>query len=55
MKDGGKLSQEVGYISLPARAYELALKRFEKKVIGSIFGGHGSQIGVKIEDLLKRE
>ena len=55
MKDGGKLSQEVGYISLPAMAYELALKRFEKKVIGSIFGGHGSQIGVKIEDLLKRE
>jgi phosphate transport system substrate-binding protein len=53
MKNGGKLAKEVGYIALPDKAYELALKRFEKRVIGSVFGGHGSQVGVKIEEILK--
>ena len=55
MKQGGELSKEVGYIALPDKAYELGLKRFEKRATGSMFGGHGSQVGVKIEDLLKKE
>jgi len=55
MKTGAGLSKEVGYIALPDRAYELALRRFEKRVIGSVFGGHGAQVGVKIEDLLQKE
>lgn len=55
MKNGGKLAREVGYIALPDKAYELALRRFEKGVTGSVFGGHGSQVGVKIEDLLQKE
>ncbi|MBI5286906.1 MAG: PstS family phosphate ABC transporter substrate-binding protein [Deltaproteobacteria bacterium] len=55
MKEGGKLSKEVGYIALPPKAYELALRRFEKRIVGSVFGGHGSQVGVKIEDLLQKE
>ncbi|MBI3584489.1 MAG: PstS family phosphate ABC transporter substrate-binding protein [Nitrospinae bacterium] len=55
MKSAAELSKEVGYISLPNTAYELVLKRFEKRVIGSVFGGHGSQVGVKIEELLKKE
>jgi len=55
METGAGLSREVGYIALPDRAYELALRRFEKRVIGSVFGGHGAQVGVKIEDLLQME
>jgi len=55
MKNGGKLAREVGYIALPDKAYELALRRFEKGVTGSVFGGHGSQVGVKVEDLLQKE
>ena len=55
MKNGGNLSKEVGYVALPNKAYELALKRFTKRVTGSVFGGKGSQVGVKIEDLLKKE
>ena len=55
MKNGGSLSKEVGYVALPNKAYELAQKRFTKRVTGSVFGGKGSQVGVKIEDLLKKE
>jgi len=55
MKSGADLSKEVGYIALPDKAYELALKRFEKRITGSVFGGQGSQIGVKIEELLQKE
>lgn len=49
------LSKEVGYIPLPDEAYALVQQRAEQKVTGSIFGGKGSQVGVKIEDLLKAE
>jgi phosphate transport system substrate-binding protein len=52
---GEKLSREVHYIPLPARAYELARDRVKNRVTGSMFGGKGSQIGVSIEALLKRE
>lgn len=55
MKEGAKLSKEVGYIALPPNAYELGFKRFEKKMPGSVFGGHGAQVGIKIEDLLQKE
>ncbi|MGI8924442.1 MAG: PstS family phosphate ABC transporter substrate-binding protein [Fimbriimonadales bacterium] len=50
---GRKLVGEVGYVPLPDAAYELAIKRFQEGKAGSLFSG-GSQIGVKIEDLLKR-
>lgn len=49
------LVQDVGYIPLPERAYSLAQSRVDKRITGSLFGGKGSQIGVKIEDLLERE
>ena len=52
---GPGLGGEVGYIALPADAYKLAKKRFESRVIGSLFGGKGSQVGVTIVDLLKKE
>jgi len=55
MKEGDKLSKEVGYIALPDKAYTLGLSRFEKRLAGSVFGGHGATVGVKIEDLLQKE
>ncbi|MBI5407409.1 MAG: hypothetical protein HZA18_06920 [Nitrospirae bacterium] len=54
-KNGGTLSKEVGYIALPEKAYELVRKRFRKRTTGSVFGGQGSQVGVKIENLLQKE
>lgn len=55
LRNAGELSKEVGYIALPDSAYDLAFKRFGKGTAGSVFGGHGSQVGVKIEDLLQKE
>lgn len=52
---GRPLVREVGYITLSDRVYELALKRFEKRVVGSIFEGKGSQVGIVLEELLRRE
>ena len=46
---------EVGYISLPPRAYELALRRLSSRVVGSVFGGSGSRVGVSVEALLAAE
>jgi phosphate transport system substrate-binding protein len=54
LTDGRELVKSVGYIPLPDRAYELALERFDRQKPGSMFAG-GSQIGVKIEDLLSKE
>ncbi|MDP2683275.1 MAG: PstS family phosphate ABC transporter substrate-binding protein [Deltaproteobacteria bacterium] len=55
MTKGAELSKEVGYIALPEKAYTLGLSRFEKRLAGSVFGGHGAAVGVKIEDLLQKE
>jgi phosphate transport system substrate-binding protein len=52
---GRELVSEVGYIPLPDKAYELALKRVEARTVGSVFAGKGSQIGVTIESLLAVE
>ena len=52
---GRPLVREVGYIALSDKVYELALRRFEKRKIGSIFGGKGSQVGVTLEKLLLAE
>ncbi len=52
---GRELVSEVGYISLPDQAYELAIKRVEARTVGSVFAGKGSQVGVTIESLLAAE
>jgi phosphate transport system substrate-binding protein len=52
LTEGPSLVKEVGYIGLPDQAYELALRRFEQRRTGSLFGGKGAQVGVKIEELL---
>jgi phosphate transport system substrate-binding protein len=54
LESAPSLVGEVGYVPLPDRAYELGRTRFDRGVTGSIFGGHGAQVGVKIEDLLQR-
>ena len=49
------LVKEVGYIPLGAPAYALVGHRLEARTVGSLFGGKGSQVGVTIAELLKRE
>ena len=53
IKNASFLSKDVGYVSLPEAAYGLIARRFEDGVTGSLFGGKGSQVGVKIDELLK--
>ncbi len=48
------LVREVGYVPLPDRVYTLAFRRFEERITGSVFGG-GAQVGVSLEELLRRE
>lgn len=55
LTEAKNLVREVGYIPLTDELYELALKRFEEGVTGSIFAGEGSQVGVRLDDLLKAE
>lgn len=55
LQHGAKLSAEVKYIPLPDKAYELAQKRVDARKTGSLFGGKGSQVGVRIEQLLESE
>ncbi|MGQ9518488.1 MAG: PstS family phosphate ABC transporter substrate-binding protein [Candidatus Fervidibacter sp.] len=55
LKNAGRLAKEVGYISLPKKATDLALERFRKRIVGSMFGAKGSQVGITIEELLAAE
>jgi phosphate transport system substrate-binding protein len=55
LENAPRLVMQVGYIPLPAKAYALAQTRVEKRVTGSMFGGRGSRVGVRIEDLLAAE
>jgi phosphate transport system substrate-binding protein len=55
IQNAGKLAEEVGYIGLPEKVYALVQERVERRITGSAFGAHGSQVGVKLEDLYKIE
>jgi phosphate transport system substrate-binding protein len=50
-----ELVREVGYIELTPQIYELAQKHFADRKVGTAFGSGGSQVGMKLEDLLARE
>jgi phosphate transport system substrate-binding protein len=52
---GRQLAEEVGYVALPQRAYELARQRFVDRATGSVFGGEGSRVGVTIQEMLEKE
>jgi phosphate transport system substrate-binding protein len=54
LKNAPKLVKEVGYVPLSKAHYDLALKNFNGKKLGTAFGGK-SEVGVRVEDLLKRE
>lgn len=54
LKNAPALVKEVKYVPLPAKAYALASEHFAKKKTGTVFAG-AEAIGLKIEDLLKRE
>jgi phosphate transport system substrate-binding protein len=49
------LVKEVGYVPLGNEAYALVGRRLDARTAGSLFGGKGSQVGVTIPELLKRE
>ena len=49
------LVKEVGYVPFKPDAYKLVQHRFDGRTTGSLFGGKGSQVGVTIAELLKRE
>jgi phosphate transport system substrate-binding protein len=55
LEQAAKLVGEVGYIPLPEGAYALAQRRFSNRVVGSVFGGLGSKVGVSVEALLAAE
>jgi phosphate transport system substrate-binding protein len=54
LDNAGTLAEEVGYVPLSAAAYTAGRERFAAGTTGSVFSG-GSQIGVTLEDLLRRE
>ena len=54
LKNASKLVKQVKYVSLPAKAYTLGLEHFQKGKVGTVFAGK-PEVGVRIEDLLKRE
>jgi phosphate transport system substrate-binding protein len=54
LKHGAKLSKEVGYVPLGSQHYDLALKNFKAKKLGTGFGGK-AEVGVRLDDLLHRE
>lgn len=55
LKNAKSLVDQVGYIPLTDEIYELALKRYEKRITGSIFEGSGSVVGVSLAELLQKE
>jgi phosphate transport system substrate-binding protein len=54
LKNAPKLVKDVKYVALPQSAYTMGLDHLKKGKIGTVFGGE-AEVGVKIEDLLKRE
>ncbi|PZN30491.1 MAG: protein sphX [Proteobacteria bacterium] len=54
LDEGATLVGEVGYVPLPAHAYEMARERFADRTLGSVFGGV-PEVGVTVEELLARE
>ena len=54
MTNGAKLAKEVKYVPLPDVAYKTGWDHVAKMKLGTVFGGE-AEVGVTIEDLLKRE
>jgi phosphate transport system substrate-binding protein len=54
LKNAPTLVKQVKYVALPQSAYTINTEHLQKGKIGTVFGGE-AQVGVKIEDLMKRE
>ena len=54
LKHGAELSKQVGYVPLGTQHYDLAMKNFKARKLGTGFGGK-AEVGVKLDDLLRRE
>ena len=54
LKNASKLVKDVKYVALPPSAYTMGAQHVTKGKIGTVFGGT-AEVGVKIEDLMKRE
>ncbi len=54
LKNAPALVEEVGYIPLPADAYEAASQRFANKIVGSVFAGR-SVAGLSLADVIRME
>ena len=54
LKQGPALIKQVKYVPLPQTAYSMNTDHLKKGKLGTVFGGE-AEVGVKIEDLLKRE
>lgn len=55
LAQGGALAEEVGYVPLGDRGYQLVSAHFAARATGSVFEHAGSQVGLTIEQLLNRE
>jgi len=53
--DAADLVREVGYIELTPEIYALAEQHFADRRLGTAFGEGGSQVGLRLEELLTRE
>jgi phosphate transport system substrate-binding protein len=54
LKNAPTLVKQVKYVPLPQNVYSTGAEHLKKGKIGTVFGGE-AEVGVKIEDLLKRE
>jgi len=54
LANGAKLAREVKYVPLPENSYKVSADHLAKGKKGTVFGGV-AEVGVTIEDLLKRE
>ncbi len=54
LKEAAPLVEEVKYVPLSKEAYALAMRNFKAGKLGTAFGG-GSEVGLRVEDLLERE
>jgi phosphate transport system substrate-binding protein len=51
--NAGAMSQRVGYVGLPAAAYQTYLQRVQRRQVGTAFGGRQA-IGITIDQLIAR-
>jgi phosphate transport system substrate-binding protein len=54
LANASRMVPEVKYVALPAKAYTMGLEHFTKGKIGTVFAT-GSHVGLKIEELMKKE